>query len=70
MSKTIKNFAGIACIFTEKLLSVPSFFGVSRAVSLCFCTWSIEIGEGYNLSPSRDHAEISVRKSFSTYRFP
>ena len=42
MSKTIKNFAGIACIFTEKLLSVPSFFGVSRAVSLCFCTWSIE----------------------------
>ena len=33
---------GIKCIFTGKLLSVPSFFGVSRAVSLCFCTWSVE----------------------------
>lgn len=32
---------GIKCIFTGKLLSVPSFFGVSRAVSLCICDWSI-----------------------------
>ena len=31
----------IACTFTGKLLSVPSFFWVSRAVSLCFCDWSI-----------------------------
>ena len=32
----------IACTFIGNLLSVPSFFGVSRAVSICFCTWSIE----------------------------
>ena len=32
---------GIACTFIGKLPSVPSFFGVSRAVSLCFCAWSI-----------------------------
>ena len=31
----------IKCIFTGKLLSAPSFFGVSRAVSLCFCTRSV-----------------------------
>ena len=34
--------SGAECIFTGKLLLVPSFFGVSRAVSLCFCTRSIE----------------------------
>ncbi len=28
----------IECIFIGKLLSIPPFFGVSRAVSLCFCT--------------------------------
>ena len=27
-------------------------------------------GEGYKLSPARNHAEISARKSFRTYRFP
>ena len=32
---------GIACTFIGKRLSVPSFLGVSRAVSLCFCTWSL-----------------------------
>ena len=32
---------GIACTFTGKRLSVPSFFRVSRAVSLCLCTWSL-----------------------------
>ena len=42
MGNTFEKFASIACTFTGKLLSVPSFFGVSRAVSLCLCTWSIE----------------------------
>ena len=32
---------GIECTFTGKPLSIPSFSGVSRAVSLCFCTWSV-----------------------------
>ena len=55
---------GIKCIFTGKLLSVPSFFRVSRAVSLCFCTRSVwKIGEGYKLYPTRnsvpDHADVA-----------
>ena len=40
-SQIVGVLPGIACTFIGKLLSAPSFFGVSRAVSLCFCTRSV-----------------------------
>lgn len=40
-----RSFAGVlpgtTCIFIGKLLQVPFIFGVPRAVSVCFCTWSV-----------------------------
>ena len=52
---------GIKCIFTGKLLSVPSFSGVSRAVSLCFCTWSLA-------GLSKIHNFESINRSSALWR--
>ena len=48
----------------------PHFSGYQEQFRYVFALGLLRIGEGDNLSPSRDHAEISARKSFRTYRFP
>ena len=70
MGNTFEKFASIACTFAVEVLAIPRKKSVSRAVSPGFCTRLVGSWRGVQLYPARNHAEISARKSFKTYRFP
>ena len=70
MGKTFEKFASIACTFAVEVLAIPrKRVYPERFRQVSALDW-LGVGEGYKLYPVRNHAEISARKSFKTYRFP
>ena len=60
-------------LFVDKpqLLMVPSMKTAIFVDSKRFCTGSVvDLVRGTNCPPHGNHAEISARKSYKTYRFP
>ena len=70
MGNTFEKFASIACTFAVEVLATARKKGYpERFRQVSALDW-LGVGEGDKLSPARNHAEISARKSFRTYRFP